>query len=346
MLFTSLRGNMISGLSAACVLMVTSLVADVAHGHHSYLMFDVGREVTIEGRLLEFDYTNPHTYITVESRNESGQPAIWEIEGESAIALRRRGISQSDLSMGDRISVTAHPPKNERRRLASGRVITKLDGTELVLLGRAVNGETSAPSVAAIATDLSGTWRAEFGLGQLRSPDIDSWPLTQKGRDALAQYDGSQTPSVNCVPYSAPAGMLIGNMSVEISETAVTIRNREADRILYVDGRSHPERAEPSNQGHSVGRWEDDVLVVDTVDFAEHLIGNAFGVPGGSRKRLTERFALSEDRTEINYSFSLEDPDFLTEPVTGEGQWKYRPDHQFERLPCDPEVARRFLDAL
>ena len=57
-------------------------------------------------------------------------------------------------------------------------------------------------------------------------------------------------------------------------------------------------------------------------------------------------FAADRDGTEINYSFSLDDPEYLTEPVTGEGQWKYRPDHEFERLPCDPEVARRFLDAL
>jgi len=346
MLFTSLRGNMVSGLSTACLLVVTSLVTDVAYGHHSYLMFDLGRDVTIEGRLLEFDYTNPHTYITVESSNESGQVTIWEVEGESAIALRRRGISESDLSVGDWISVSAHPPRNSERQLASGRVITKLDGTQLTLFGRAASRETPVPSVAAIATDLSGTWRAGFGLRQLNSPDIDSWPLTQKGRDALARYDGSQTPSVDCVAYTAPAGMLVGNMSVRVSDDAVTIRNREVDRIIYVDGRPHPEKAEPSNQGRSIGRWEDDALVVDTIHFAEHLVGNAFGVPGGSGKRLTERFALSEDGTQINYSFSLEDPEFLTESVTGEGQWKYSPEHEFERLPCDPEVARRFLDAL
>ena len=337
---------MVAELSSAYLLVATSLVTDAANGHHSYQMFDLGREVTIEGRLLEFDYTNPHTYITVESSNELGRLVIWEIEGESAIALRRRGISESNLSVGDWVSVTAHPPKNARRHLASGRVITKLDGAELALLGRAVSRETPAPSVTATATDLSGTWRAEFGLRQLRSPDITSWPLTQKGTDALARYDGSQTPSVNCVSYTTPAGMLVGNMSVEISKTTVTIRNRQVDRTIYVDERPHPEHAEPSNQGHSVGRWEDDVLVVDTIHFSEHLEGNAFGVPGGSGKRLTERFALSGDGTEINYSFSLDDPEYLTEPVTGEGQWKYRPDHEFERLPCDPEVARRFLDAL
>ena len=140
--------------------------------------------------------------------------------------------------------------------------------------------------------------------------------------------------------------MLVGNMSVEINATTVTIRTREIDRIIYVDGRGHPENAEPSSQGHSIGRWEDDVLVVDTVHFTEHLVGNAFGVPSGFGKHLTERLSLSEDGTRMNYSFSLEDPEFLTAAVTGEGRWNYSPEHEFERLPCDPEVARRFLDAL
>ena len=336
--------------SVSCAAITLFAIGPV-YGHHSFQMFDMDNTVTLEGRLTEFDYTNPHAYLTVEANNEQGEVEVWEIEAIAAIGLRRRGIADSDFAVGDWISVEAHPSRNAERRLAAGEVVTKLDGTELVVgfQGGGANLETPAPAVAAVATSISGIWRSTASFAQVVQRDIlDSWPLTEKGRDALARYDGSQTPSVNCVPYAAPALMLRTSVkSVEIGETVVTIRSttQNSDRIIYVDGRAHPENVEPSNQGHSIGRWEDGVLVVDTIHFTEHLVGNAFGVPSGFEKHLTERFALSEDGTEISYSFSLEDPEFLTGSVTGGSQWTYRPDLEPETAACDPEAARRFLDA-
>ncbi len=351
--------------SVSCAVVAALLAAGPVYGHHSFQMFDMENTITLEGRLTEFDYTNPHAYLTLEANVEQGEVEVWEIETIAAIALRRRGIMGSDFAVGDWIRVEAHPPRNTERRLAAGEVITKLDGTELVVgfQGGAANLETPAPAVAAVATSISGIWRAAASFDQIvdriwraaASFDqivdraiLDSWPLTEKGRDALARYDGSQTPSVNCVPYAAPAAMVSsGTRSVEIGETDVTIRSRteNSGRIIYVDGRSHPELTEPSNQGHSIGRWEDGVLVVDTIHFTEHLVGNAFGVPSGFEKHLTEQFALSEDGTEISYSFSIEDPEYLTGSVMGGSQWQYRPDLELETATCDPEAARRFLDA-
>ena len=86
-------------------------------------------------------------------------------------------------------------------------------------------------------------------------------------------------------------------------------------------------------------------MIVDTIHFSEHETGNALGVPGGLEKHLTERFTLGEDGTKIDYSFSIEDPEFLTGPVTGSSQWTYRPDIEPVRATCDAESARRFLDA-
>jgi len=136
---------------------------------------------------------------------------------------------------------------------------------------------------------------------------------------------------------------------VEIDETTIVVRSQREDavRVIYIDGREHPEDAETSNQGHSIGHWDDDVLVVDSVHFSEHARGVSLtGVPGGVRKHLAERFELSEDGTEINYSYTMEDPEYLTGPVTGESRWSYRPDLEFETGTCDLEVARRFLDAI
>jgi hypothetical protein len=116
-----------------------------------------------------------------------------------------------------------------------------------------------------------------------------------------------------------------------------------SERVVYLDGRGHPANGAPSLQGHSIGHWEGGTLVVDTVQFAEHKQGNSMNLPSGPRKHLVERFTLSEDRKHVRYATVLEDPDYLTAPVSYESEWDYRPDLTPSGLKCDLDVARRFL---
>ena len=94
-------------------------------------------------------------------------------------------------------------------------------------------------------------------------------------------------------------------------------------------------------QGHSIGRWEGNVLVVDTTRFAEHQNGHGWGLPPGQQKHLVERFELSPTRTAFTYTFQIDDPEYLITPVTGTLEFVYRPDLPMVMVPCDPEVARR-----
>ena len=65
-------------------------------------------------------------------------------------------------------------------------------------------------------------------------------------------------------------------------------------------------------------------------------------MPSGAEKHLVERFAVTPEGG-LAYSFVLEDPEYLTAPVTGSTQWSYRPDVPFVATPCSPDNARRFL---
>jgi hypothetical protein len=116
-----------------------------------------------------------------------------------------------------------------------------------------------------------------------------------------------------------------------------------AERTVYMDGRDHPPANERSLQGHSTGRWEGKVLVVDTRNFADEVWAT---VQSGEGKHLVERFALSADGKSLNYSFVLEDPEYLARPVSGSGQMSYRPDLQFGGIECDLELAKRFFREL
>ena len=110
-----------------------------------------------------------------------------------------------------------------------------------------------------------------------------------------------------------------------------------------MDGREHPEDGERTNQGHSIGWWEGNTLVVDTTHFKDHPSGNGPGVPSGTQKHVIERYTLSESGKQLVIDIFLEDAEYLTEPFTGVVEWNYRPDLQLFRYNCDPELSRQFL---
>lgn len=152
-------------------------------------------------------------------------------------------------------------------------------------------------------------------------------------------------PGADCVPFPAPLYMILpGFKSIEIRDDVVLIRGEDAavERTVYTNLTAH-DGAVPTVQGRSIGTWEGDVLVVDTTHFTAHRLGNAGGLPGGASKHLVEHFELNPGATSLKYSFSLEDPEYLTEAVTGMSQWAYRPDVTFSAMECSLDNARRFL---
>ena len=87
-----------------------------------------------------------------------------------------------------------------------------------------------------------------------------------------------------------------------------------AVRIIPTDGRPHPDDAEPTYQGDSVGRWDGDTLVVDVNNFKE---GNwlAAGIVNSDKLHITERYTRV-DKDQMNYEAVIEDPNLLAKPWT------------------------------
>ena len=134
---------------------------------------------------------------------------------------------------------------------------------------------------------------------------------------------------------------------IEIQDDIVIIRSEfnDAERVVYMDGRRHPDDGERTNQGHSIGSWEGSTLVVDTRLFAENRSPFPFlGIPSGAEKHVVERFSLDEDGTRLLIDIYLEDPEYLAESVKTDFVWNYAPHLELLDFDCDPEVARRFLE--
>jgi hypothetical protein len=156
--------------------------------------------------------------------------------------------------------------------------------------------------------------------------------------------DDTLTPGLVCVPFATPFYMILpGFFSIDVRGDAVVIRGEDAavERVVHLDVATH-DGAPASVQGHSIGRWDDGALVVETAAFAPHRLGNAAGLPSGTGKHLVERFALNAQGG-LTYSFTLEDREYLKAPITGTADWLYRPDVAFVATPCDRSNARRFL---
>lgn len=87
-------------------------------------------------------------------------------------------------------------------------------------------------------------------------------------------------------------------------------------RVVYMDGRSHPANPEPSNYGHSIGWWEGDTLVIDSVGFNEDFWFGRRGLPHTEQLHLVERFTrYNSDR--IDYKITVDDPLVYTGSYTG-----------------------------
>lgn len=86
-----------------------SIVASGAVAHHSFAMFDRTRTTTVSGTVREFQWTNPHAYIQLTSRDSAGREVEYSLEMGAPMYLYARGWRPRTLRPGSQISVELHP---------------------------------------------------------------------------------------------------------------------------------------------------------------------------------------------------------------------------------------------
>jgi hypothetical protein len=113
----------------ALVLGLTALVAAPVFAHHSAVMFDDQKEVTVTGTVKEFQYTNPHSWLLVDVKNDDGTVTTWGFEAEGPSTLTRAGIRKSDFAPGTELTITGNPMRDGRPAAAWIRA-TRKDGKQ------------------------------------------------------------------------------------------------------------------------------------------------------------------------------------------------------------------------
>ena len=112
-----------------------TLTVGLARAHHSFGVFDTATEQVIEGEIVEFEWTNPHTWAWINVTDPDGTVTEWGLEGMSPSVLSRRGWTRTTLMPGDHVVVTIYPLKSGQPGGTFVRA-TLADGTVKAMLGQ------------------------------------------------------------------------------------------------------------------------------------------------------------------------------------------------------------------
>ncbi len=93
---------------------IALVLASPVSGHHSDAGLDMDSVSTFEGTVTEFNWRNPHIYITVETTDGRGEQVEWTVQTSSTNTVTRMGWTRESLSIGDRVTVRAHPARDGR----------------------------------------------------------------------------------------------------------------------------------------------------------------------------------------------------------------------------------------
>jgi hypothetical protein len=191
------------------------------------------------------------------------------------------------------------------------------DGPEfrIALLSPHPTPSGGTPRTADGKPDLSGVWYAQ------RPVDAGS-PQPLPWAEALlkerAANNSKDAPGAHCMTRGITlAGALFPYKLVQTPTVLVMIFEDDipSHRQVFLDGRSHPKDPNPTWMGHSVGHWEKDTLVVDTVGFNDRSWLDPQGHAHTEKMRVTERFRRP-DLGHLEIEFTIDDPGAYAKPWT------------------------------
>jgi hypothetical protein len=106
----------VGSLSLALSLAAAALsLAAPAFAHHSFAMFDNTKTITFQGTVKDFEWINPHAWISIMVPNQAGVPEEWSFEMGALGQLSASGLKPDTLKPGDKVTVRVHPMKNGSR---------------------------------------------------------------------------------------------------------------------------------------------------------------------------------------------------------------------------------------
>ena len=179
-----------------------------------------------------------------------------------------------------------------------------------------------------------------------KPPYADAWKARRAAQEeATRKGEPLATGGSQCIPYGMPTMMSIATYPMEILQTPgqVTIIGEaftEVRRVYLDRPQMKIEEVPPGYYGRSVGRWEADTLVIDTIGIATNVNGYQ-GLPHSNQLRITERIRLMAADV-LHDQITLDDPVVLEKPVTYTLAYRRLPKYEMVEFVCDNN--REYVD--
>lgn len=341
-------------------LWVSLLFAPAASAHHGTSgQFDLSTEFTIGGVITDVAFVNPHAYVYFDVADNNGEVINWHCEMRGANVLMRSGWSKEMFATGTRIDLLAKPSRKEPTTCYI-ETISFNGGATIQRYQQLEENKSEISAKRPLRTawgtpNIAGDWAAVQHL-----PDPG---------DIVPNFSGSRPPRINLTPAGtaavAAAKLAEGdNITGRLDCTPRDVMNdwiynqnpnriiQAADKITFLQGfmdvvkeihmnmEQHPENIEPSWNGHSIGRWEGDVLVVDTIGYtlAQATPSLSRGPVHSQQFHTVERYTLDVENNAIHRTYVAEDPLFWEDTMSREDT-VYLSDIPYAPYNCDDRAV-------
>ena len=337
--------------------LVGGFAASAGAHHSAAPHFDLEKSVVLNGIVTKFEFVNPHAYVYFDVRGADGTLAPWRCELAARVALIRLGWTIDLFPVGRKVTIKGAPARREDNvcmltsfvredgvEIGRNDDVTRLGSTSPVTVASATQPGSRPARLANGLPNLKGPWVAQFGPGRGRPGGPPGGPdgrpggaggpgrggpggpggrpePTAAGALAAEKYDQRfDDPAIKCNPANILFGWTHDQHVNEIvqkdNEIVLQYGYMDFVRTIHMNA-AHPSTITPTTAGHSVGRWEGDVLVVDTVGFAPSVLIPISGVMHSDQMHVIERFSVDPDRKTLTRAYQAEDPLYLKSPYTG-----------------------------
>ena len=197
---------------------------------------------------------------------------------------------------------------------------------------------------------LGGMWESERFFFQIDNPPLSAQAKAKVDGYRAAMKSGKvlSTAWTSCRPGAVSAMVMAMNSIMVLqspSEITLLLEEPRMVRRIRING-THPRRLVPSYLGDSVGRWEGDTLVVDTIGYNGDFELDAFALPTSRKLHTIERLTKSADGKRVDVQVTIIDPDHYSAPFTVKRGWKVSGQrHQLEYDCMENPRVEEFANA-
>lgn len=348
--------------------------------HHGFGLFDRSQDAVFTGTIKSIDFVNPHSYLYLEADTAEGGTIAMRCEMRAATLMRRSGWSKEMFIPGARATIHGFRHRQdpgscylEDITIGDAAELNRneqIDFSSVDVSDRPARLSSGEPNISGdwaqeqyvIAVPPSGgsvglvpkSMKAGIEAGTISPDTIPSagWnaqpvTLTARGQaefDAFEMWSPTDNPRLRCEPTSIILDWVhdgpVNRVVQEQDRIVINYGLVSYERVIHMNIDEHPADLTPSPAGHSIGHWENDVLVVDTVGFQSGVI-----VPPlrhSEQLHVVERFSLDMENMTLNRSYVATDPVYFSDEYIG-ADTLLAADVPYENHGCS-ELTYEFLE--